>query len=152
MWGRKAGSLTGFGYFIEDDRVIEDSGTTFYRFFICEGDKILRDRVVLYSIPDDLLKEKQDFFFLTDREYQMAEMRLRYEDFFKNSRCGQLLMSRRKNRRDADIFGSIDPCVDEFPLAVVPTRMDIILKELKYLRWTLVAAFIVIAAILFFKS
>ena len=139
-------------YYVEDDRVIEEPGTAFIHFFICESGKILRDRVVLYDIPDGLLKEKEGFFFYTDRENQMAETRLYYEDFLKNSRYGQLLLNRIKNKRDAELFGSMSPHVDEFPLGVIATRMDSILRELRWQRWILVVAFVVIAAVLLYKS
>ncbi|HUV50589.1 MAG TPA: hypothetical protein VMW78_06185 [Anaerolineae bacterium] len=138
-------------YYIEDDRVIEDPGTAFIHFFICQSGKILRDLVVLHDIPEGLLKEKEDFFFFTDRENQMAETRLYFEDFLQNSRHGQLLFNRLRNKRDIELFGSMSPRVDEFPLGTIMARMNIILKELRWQRWILVVAFIVIAAILLYK-
>jgi hypothetical protein len=138
-------------YYVEDDRVIEDPGTTFIHFFICQNGKILRDLVVLYDIPDGLLKQKEDFFFYTDRETQMAETRLHYEDFLQNSRHGRLLLNRIKNKRDAELFGSMSPHIDDVPLGVVVTRMNDVLKELRWQRWILVVACIIFAAILLLK-
>jgi hypothetical protein len=138
-------------YYVEDDRVIEDPGTTFIHFFICQNGKILRDLVVLYDIPDGLLKQKEDFFFYTDRETQMAETRLCYEDFLQNSRHGQLLLNRIKNKRDVELFGSMSPRIDDVPLGVVVTTMNGILKELRLQRWILVVASVIIAALLLLK-
>ena len=138
-------------YYVEDDRVIEDPGTVFIHFFIWQSGKILRDLVVLYDIPDGLLKEKEDYFFYTDRETQMAETCLYYEDFLQNSRHGQLLLNRIKNKRDTELFGSMSPRVDELPLGAVVARMNSILKELRWHRWILIIAFIFIAAILLYK-
>jgi hypothetical protein len=81
----------------------------------------------------------------------MAETRLYYEDFLRNSRHGQLLLNRIKNKRDIDLFGSMSPRVDEVPLGVVVTRMNTILKELKWQRWILIISFILIAAVLLYK-
>lgn len=139
-------------YYVEDDRVMEDPGTTFFHFFICQNEKILRDLVVLYDIPDGLLKEKEGFFFYTDRETQMAKTRLYHEDFLQNSRHGQLLLNRIKNKRDIELFGSMSPRVDDVPLGAVVSRMNGIIKELRWQRWILVVASIIIAAILLFKS
>ena len=99
-----------------------------------------------------LLKEKEGFFFYTDRETQMAETRLYHEDFLQNSRHGQLLLNRIKNKRDTELFGSMSPRVDDVPLGAVVSRMNGILKELRWQRWVLVVASIIIAAILLFKS
>ncbi len=138
-------------YYVEDDRVIEDPGTTFIHFFICQNGKILRELVVLYDIPDGLLKQKEEFFFYTDRETQMAETRLYHEDFLQNSRHGQLLLNRIKNKRDVELFGSMSPRIDDVPLGTVLTRMNGILKELRLQRWILVVACVIIAAILLLK-
>lgn len=138
-------------YYVEKDRVIEDPGTSFFQFFIGQYGKILRDTVTLYDIPDGLLKQKEDPFFYTDSERQMAETRRYYEDFLKNTRYGQLLLNRMKNERDMKLFGSMSPLIDDIPLDVVVTRMNDILKEMRWQRWILFVAFIVIAAIYLFK-
>jgi len=139
-------------YYIEEDRVIEDPGTTYFHFFLCQSGKILRDLVVLYDIPDDLLKKEEDFFHSTDRENQMAQTRLYYEDFLRNSRQGQLLFSRLRNKRDIELFGAMSPRVDEFPLGIIVAGMNSILKELRWQRWILLVASIILAAILLYKS
>jgi hypothetical protein len=139
-------------YYIEEDRVIEDPGTSYFHFFICQNGKILRDLVILYDIPDSLLKEKEDFFWSTDRENQMAQTRLYFEDFLRNSRQGQLLFSRLRNKRDIELFGSMSPRIDEIPLGTIVAGMNSILKELRWHRLILVVASIIIAAILLYKS
>lgn len=150
--GKKGWVSEWVWYYIEEDRVIEDPGTSYFHFFICQSGKILRDLVVLYDIPDGLLKEKEDFFFSTDREKQMAQTRLHFEDFLRNSREGQLLFSRLRNKRDIELFGSMSPRVDEFALGSIVAGMNSILKELRWQRVILLVASIVIAAILLYKS
>jgi hypothetical protein len=56
-------------YYVEDDRVIEDPGTTFIHFFVCQSGKILRDLVVLYDIPDGL------FDIATQEVYHLLRLR-----------------------------------------------------------------------------
>jgi hypothetical protein len=139
-------------YYVEDDHVIGDpAGSYCYHFFICQSGKILKNYSWSEDTPDGLLKEKNDPFFYTDIENQMAETRMYYEDYLQNSQYGKLLLNRMKNDRDIELFGFMNPCVDEHPLYAVITTMNGIRNELKWQRSILVVSFIMIAAILLYK-
>ncbi len=139
-------------YYVEDDYVIGDpAGSYCNHFFICQSGKILRDYSWPDDIPDGLLKEKDDPYFYTDIKNQMAETRMYYEDYFQNSRYGKLLLNRMKNDRDIELFGFMNPCVDEHPLYAVITTMNGIRNELKWQRSILVILLIIITVILLYK-
>jgi hypothetical protein len=139
-------------YYVEDDYVIGDpAGSYCHHFFICQSGKILRDYSWSKGTPDGLLKEKDVHYFHTDIENQMAETRMYYEDYLQNSRYGKLLLNRMKNDRDIELFGFMNPCIDEHPLCAVITTMNGIRNELKWQRSILVISLIIIAIILLYK-
>ena len=148
-----------FWLFIENDWVINDPDPIFHHFFICKGEKILRERVSLSNAPDDLLKEKleekEDYFFDKEKEYLMARVRMWYESFFKNLEYGKLVMSKLKNERDTELFGIISPSIGDFASGTAPAKINAVLmelKELKYIGYIIIIALLALIAILIFKK
>jgi hypothetical protein len=141
--------------FIEKDWVIDDPDPQLYHFFICKGEEILREEAIVSNVPDNLLKKKEDFFFDKDEEYLMARVRMWYENFFKNSKFGKLVMSKLKNERDTELLGMISPTIEDFASPTVPAKINSVLmdlKELKYIGYIIIGALLAIVAILIFKK
>lgn len=143
-------------FFVRREYVIEDPADSQHSiFFICKGSRILRDLVALSDdIPNDLLQERKkifEYYWDNDQMDEMALTRICYENFYKETNFGMRLISAKKNQRDLEMFGSISPGIDDLSLVRMTQKSNLIIKELRILRWTIILAVIVIAVLLFLR-
>lgn len=88
--------------YIESDYVLEDPSSQFYAFFLCKGDNIVRDRMSLLVTSGDklhdenLLIERNDYFFRNEIEDEAAHVRLLYEKWFKETLPGRIYAMKQK--------------------------------------------------------
>jgi hypothetical protein len=139
--------------FIEHDHVLNDVHE-FYRFFVCDGKEILKERVAFsdapgHDLPDTLLQVKNDYFSSSDRGYEMAMVRKCYEKFYRDTDYGQLVALKERNEFEMQYFGRLFPDVDNVKLSqLFVFKLNQLQKQLRVIAWLIVAVFILVLVIL----
>ena len=145
-------------YFVE-----RDSLANTHTFFVCEGDKILEDKIVfLYAIPGNLFEREYSYSegkdvnkltpYYISGLYDAALVRKNYENFFENTDFGKLTLAKLKNEADLKAFGVIQPSADKVltPALLIP-KMELAIKELKKeLKQVKIILIIILIALIMF--
>jgi len=124
--------------YIGSDYVIDDAMSEYYDFMICNNGKIMKEFVNVYNIPDGFFQEAKDFFFRSDDRMQQAKIRMYYESFYRETSYGKMLMSSFKNDRDIELFGQIQPGIEDLTFVQLPKKIDRLIEELKSFKRLLV--------------
>jgi hypothetical protein len=136
--------------YVENDHVLDDP-QVFHYFFISDGIKILKERVVLSGIPVDLpenlLQVKSDYFTSSDHEYETARVRRCYEKFYRETEYGQLVALKEKNEFEMDNFGRLLPEINNASISsLLLLKINQLQKQLRFIGWLI---FIIIILVVF---
>ena len=145
-------------YFVEgNDNHLDSKSSTF---FVCEGDEILEDQIILYDIPENLFQDEYPYpddpdpdellAYHRNEPYQRALVRKNYENFFENTPFGKLVIAKSKNETDLKAFGAIQPSADKIitPTFLMP-KMESVIKELKDIKLILIIGFLLLAVVIY---
>lgn len=139
--------------YIERDHVLDDPHV-FYHLFICDGEKILKERISLsdapgHELPDNLLQIKNDFFCSNDRDYEMAMVRKCYEKFYRETDYGQLVALKERNDFEMEHFSRLFPDVDNVNFSqLFLFKHNQLQKQLRFIAWLIVSVLILVLLIL----
>ena len=139
--------------YIERDHVLDDVHE-FYHFFICNGKKILKERVSFsdapgLNLPDNLFQIKKDYFCSSDSAYELAMVRRCYEKFYRETDYGQLVALKERNEFEMQYFGRLFPDVGNVNFSqLFVFKLNQLQKQLRLITWLIVSVFILVLVIL----
>ncbi len=139
--------------YIDKDHVLNDVHE-FYHFFICDGKKILKERISLSDaplshLPENLLQIKNDYFCSSDDDYELAIVRKCYEKFYRETDYGQLVVLKERNEFEMQYFGRLFPDVDNVNFSqLFVFKVNQLQKQLRFIAWLIVSVFILVLVIL----